>query len=273
MVGAAAKPPATPQPPPGNKPRPSTPQREPGAGGRKTGRPSALVRAIATILILWHLTAVFLAPMSIPPTSQLVVDIAQGRGMQWYLDALYINHGYYFFAPDPGAGRLVYFDVYDAQGNPVRQGKFPDWDVQWPRLWYHRHFMLADQVGLGLQSPQGPGEGERKYLRAYARQLLRQYGGESARVRWIEHQLLDPFRVNPNQPINLDAPDSYKLVLEVVQRRADLGPEEAEQTSQLSTERHDVATSGWTRATRRLLPRATIWPKFGRRGTISGSRP
>ena len=250
MVGAAPKPPATPQPPPGNKPRPSAPQRESGSGSRKGGRPSVAIRTVASVVILWHFTAVFLAPMSIQPTSQLVVDIAQRSAMQWYLDALYINHGYHFFAPNPGAGHLIYFDVYDAQGNVVRQGKFPDWDVQWPRLWYHRHFMLAEQVGVGLQNPQGPGEGERKYLAAYARQLLRQYGGESARVRWIEHQPLDPFRVNPNQPIKLDAPETFKLVLEVVQRRSDLGPEDAEETSQHSTERHDVAKSGWTRATR-----------------------
>src|SRR5687767_8978513 len=141
MVGAAIKPSATPPPPPAGKPRPNPPQREPGAPPRRPGRPPAFVRVSVSVLLVWHLTAVFLAPMSVPPSSQLVIDIAQGpwfprwfgptfQPMQWYLDAFYINHGYYFFAPDPGDGHLIYYDVYDAKGNVVKQGKFPDWDVQ-----------------------------------------------------------------------------------------------------------------------------------------------
>jgi hypothetical protein len=170
--------------------------------------------------------------------------------MQWYLDALYINHGYSFFAPDPGPGHLVFYEVYDEQGNVKRQGKFPDWDVQWPRLWYHRHFMLADQVGLGLARDQGPGEGERKYLAAYARQLLRKYDGESARVRWVAHEPLDPFSVRPDEPIQLDKPQTYKeLMPPVVQRRSDLGPESAGHTSHRPGYRPNVA-GGWMGARR-----------------------
>src|SRR5687767_12060828 len=165
MVGAAIKPSATPPPPPAGKPRPNPPQREPGAPPRRPGRPPAFVRVIVSALLVWHLLAVFLAPMSVPPSSQLVIDIAQRPPVQWYLDALYINHGYYFFAPDPGDGHLIYYDVYDKQGNVAKQGKFPDWDIQWPRLWYHRHFMLADQAGAGLPDEQG----QRRFLEAYAR--------------------------------------------------------------------------------------------------------
>ena len=249
MVGAAAKPTATPQPP-GNKPRPSAPLREEGARGRRPGRIRLWARICLSLLVVWHLTAVIMAPMSIPPSSRLVVDVAQGRLMQWYLDALYINHGYSFFAPDPGPGHLIFYEVYDQQGNLKRQGKFPDWDVQRPRLWYHRHFMLADQVGLGLQRDEGPGEGERKYLAAYARQLLRKFDGESARVRWMAHEPLSPYSVRPNEPINLDTPQSYKeLMPPVVQRRSDLGPESAQQTSHQPGYGPNVA-GGWVGARR-----------------------
>lgn len=250
MVGAAAKPPATPQPP-GNKPRPSAPPREEGSSrGRRPGQIRLWARIVLSLLVVWHLTAVFLAPLSIPPTSRLVIDIAQGPLMQWYLDALYINHGYSFFAPDPGPGHLVFYEVYDEQGNLKRQGKFPDRDVQWPRLWYHRHFMLADQVGLGLRREEGPGEGERKYLAAYARQLLRKFGGESARVRWMAHDPLSPFSVRPNEPINLDTPQSYReLMPPVVQRSSDLGPESRVQTFHPPGYRPDVAR-GWAGARR-----------------------
>jgi hypothetical protein len=194
-----------------------------------------VVRIFVSLLLIWHLAAVFLAPMSIPPTSQLVMDLAQRPPVQWYLDALYLNHGYYFFAPDPGDGHLIYFDIYDQQGNAIKQGKFPDWDVQWPRLWYHRHFMLADQAGAGL--PDEPGQ--RRYLEGYARQLLRQFDGESARVRWVAHQPLDPFRAS--DPVKLDAPESYKVRLEVVQRRSDLGPDPRAESAVRVEGRQEVA--------------------------------
>ncbi len=238
MVGAAIKPSATPPPTPAGKPRPNPPQREPGSSPRRPGRPPAVVRVIVSVLLVWHLAAVFLAPMSVPPSSQFVIDIAQRRPMQWYLDALYLNHGYYFFAPDPGDGHLIYYDVYDRQGTVVKQGKFPDWDVQWPRLWYHRHFMLADQAGAGLPDEQG----QRRFLEAYARQLLRQFQGESVRVRWVAHHPLDPFRAS--DPVKLDTPESYELRLEVVQRRSDLRDEPPAETTSQQTKTPNVA-SGW----------------------------
>jgi hypothetical protein len=193
---------------------------------------------IASVLLVWHLTAVFLAPMSVPPSSQVVRDVCQRPPMQWYLDALYLNHGYYFFAPDPGDGHLIYFDVYDQQGNVVRQGKFPDWDVQWPRLWYHRHFMLADQVGAGIPDEQL----QRRFLEAYARQLLRQFKGESVRIRWVAHHPVDPFRAS--DPTKLDAKDSYELRLEVIQRRSDLPDDPPAETEPKQTGTPGVA-SGW----------------------------
>jgi hypothetical protein len=201
------------------------------------------VRIIVSLVLVWHLAAVFLAPMSVPPSSQLVIGIAQNPPMQRYLDALYLNHGYYFFAPDPGDGHLIYYDLSDAQGNIVKQGKFPDWDLHWPRLWYHRHFMLAEQTGSGFQDEQG----QRRYLEAYARQLLRQFSGETARVRWIAHQPLDPFRAT--EPLRLDSPESYKLRLEVVQRRSDLGSE-LEVQSQTALSRPPEVANRWIGAPR-----------------------
>jgi hypothetical protein len=201
------------------------------------------VRIIVSLVLVWHLVAVFLAPMSVPPSSQLVIGIAQNPPMQRYLDALYLNHGYYFFAPDPGDGHLIYYDLSDAQGNIVKQGKFPDWDLHWPRLWYHRHFMLAEQTGSGFQDE----EGQRRYLEAYARQLLRQFSGETARVRWIAHQPLDPFRAT--EPLRLDSPESYKLRLEVVQRRSDLGSE-MEVQSQTAPARPPEVANRWIGAPR-----------------------
>jgi hypothetical protein len=239
MVGAAAKPSATP-PPPAGKPRPNPPQREAGeTAPRRPGPPALFVRITITVVLLWHLAAVFLAPMSVPPSSPLVVTIAQGWPMQWYLDAMYLNHGYYFFAPEPGDGHLIYYDIYDAQGNPLKQGKFPDWDLHWPRLWYHRQFMLADQVGGGIPHEHW----QRRFLEAFGRQLLRQFGGESVRVRWIAHSPPDPRTLT--DPAKLDVPESYKLRLpEVIQRRSDLGPE-AQSQSDTSQVRQPAVANRW----------------------------
>ena len=51
--------------------------------------------------------------------------LAQKPPMQWYLDALYLNHGYSFFAPEPGIGYLIHYDLLDGRGGVVKQGSFP----------------------------------------------------------------------------------------------------------------------------------------------------
>jgi hypothetical protein len=198
-------------------------------------------------MLVWHLTALVLAPLSIPPTSRLVRDLAQQPPMQWYLDGLYLNHGYHFFAPDPGAGRLVRYEVADERGGTMKQGEFPNSEVQWPRLWYHRHFMLADQAGAGPEDPADPDSWKRKYLEAYARHLLRVHDGHSARVRWIEHRPLDPQAAYEGAKLN--DPSTYQTLLEVVQRRSDLGPIPNGQSNAWQSGPTQIA-SPWTGVTR-----------------------
>src|SRR5262245_14764474 len=66
---------------------------------RKPGQMHVAFKLIISLLLIWHVSAVFLAPLSIPPSSPFVMRIAQDSAMQWYLDLAYINHGYDFFAP------------------------------------------------------------------------------------------------------------------------------------------------------------------------------
>ncbi len=56
---------------------------------------------------------------------------------------MYLDHGYAFFAPDPGPSHYFVADVHQANGTETKL-KFPDLSQQWPRLLYHRHFMLAE---------------------------------------------------------------------------------------------------------------------------------
>ncbi len=235
MSAAAVKPPGpTMQPSTPSKPR-SAVTRESKAGG---GLGFAL-RVVISIVIAWHFAAIFLAALCIPATSDLVIDITQKPPMQWYLDVLYMNQGHSFFAPDVGPSRIVEYELYDQSGQPIGKDYLPSRKNHWPRLRYHRHFMLADQA---------PADSEywgRTFLEAYARQILREHPqaqGVRARLyaHWPLYQDLEVKARNPEygrerayqdfmrrmneQGIKIDA-RGYELLLEVQQRRSDLGPE------------------------------------------------
>jgi hypothetical protein len=52
--------------------------------------------------------------------------------------------------------------------------------------------------------------------------LLREHDGESIRLRWIIHYSLPPLLAEQGR--KLTDPESYETVMEVTQRRSDLGP-------------------------------------------------
>lgn len=216
------------------------------APGERIRHLSAPARLLFSVLILWHVTAVFLAPLSVPPSSQLVAEITQQPPMQWYLDVLFINHGYQFFAPDPGAGHLIDYEVVDDLGNRI-QGRFPDLRDQWPRLRYHRYFMLAEQAELPVPDEKIRNEWLRKYLNAYAHQLIREYDGQSARVRRVIHFPL--YRDDALNGMKLDDERTYETQVEVTQTRRDLPRDTPDQSSTRPYGRRDVAR-GWRGDTR-----------------------
>jgi hypothetical protein len=218
--------------------------------GRKTGQWPLFVRLLISLLVAWHLLAVFMAPLSVSvemaPKSDneppMTTVLAQHSPMQWYLDALYLNHGYHFFAPDPPEGHLIHFQVLDERGGIVKEGQFPSKAEQWPRLRYHRYFMLADQCSIPLATEADSKRWEQEFLRAYARELLREYGGLSARVQRITHFPL--YRQDALKNMPLDDPHTYKTEMEVTQRRQDLDLPVPSQSGAYNQLRRDVA-SGW----------------------------
>jgi hypothetical protein len=228
MVGAPAKPPATPQPP-GNKPRPIPPQREPGSSGRRPGRLPLALRIAISLLIVWHFMGVFLAALSVGGSSPLVNNIAQGPPMQWYLDALYMNQGHSFFAPEVGPGQIVRYELFDQSGRLIEPGELPSRKEHWPRLRYHRHFMLADQAGIPSDNPQYRDHWQRKYLESYADHLLRTHdNAESVRVLRVVHWPIPrDFALKGRK---LTDPESYQTVFQVTRQRSELGPSERDQT-------------------------------------------
>jgi hypothetical protein len=248
MVGTAVKPSGTSMPPM-SKSRPNSPERDPSRGSRSDNRPAKFVRVLISLLLVWHLTAVFLAPLSVYPTSRLVVQIAQQRPMQWYLDVLYLNHGYHFFAPDPGPGHLIRYELLDQSGGVLEQGEFPNRKEQWPRLWYHRHFMLADQAGLPQADEQETALWQRRYLESYARHLLHaNEEAQTVRLRRVAHHPLPPHLALQGRKLN--DPEGYQTLMEVTQRRSDLPPGPAEQSMMWQGAPHQIGNrpgvGGWT---------------------------
>lgn len=69
--------------------------------------------------------------------------------MKPYSQWLYINHGYFFFAPNPGPSHLIQcaFSPPDNGESAEKSSPkltLPDRAEHWPRLLYHRYFMLSE---------------------------------------------------------------------------------------------------------------------------------
>jgi len=166
--------------------------------------------------------------------------------IRWYLDALYLNQGHSFFAPDVGPGHIIRYELFDQGNRAIASGTLPDKKEHRPRLWYHRHMMLADQVEMAGDDQQL----KRQILEAFARQLLRMNkDAQSARVQLVAHYPLpteflrngraqgyqmyqqDFARGGMNKRIDSQG---YEVVGEAMQRRSDLGPESTDQSMNVS---------------------------------------
>lgn len=110
------------------------------------------LRALVSLAIVWHLVGVMVAPLSVPPRFEGRESVLGAQLKQFYtpyITALYLNHAYKFFAPNPGDSHLVRYDLYFADGTKkiaAEEQTFPDRFRHWPRLLYHRHFMLTEFI-------------------------------------------------------------------------------------------------------------------------------
>lgn len=109
----------------------------------ETPHPSAGWKQISFIgvnlLLAFHLFAIVVCPASSEPSSPLIQS-AFGK-VSWYLDLLYLDHGFRFFVPDPGASTLVEYTAELPDGT-TKTARFPNRSI-FPRLLYHRYFMLS----------------------------------------------------------------------------------------------------------------------------------
>ena len=137
-----------------------------------------------------------------------------------------MNQGHSFFAPDVGPGHVVRYELQYA-GGQTTQSELPSRKEQWPRLFYHRHMMLADQSDMPTDDKQMSDRWQRKYLQAFGRHLLRvNENAQSVRLQRIAHWPLP--RELAEKGTAITDPQGYDLLVEVTVRRSELGPEASE---------------------------------------------
>ena len=101
-------------------------------------------RTFVSVAILIALFVVVLGPVTNPiATEELTGPI--GKLMAPVHQTLYLGHGYRFFAPDPGPSHLLIYKLHHPDGS-ITDHQFPDTQVNWPRLLYHRWFMLSETI-------------------------------------------------------------------------------------------------------------------------------
>lgn len=157
---------------------------EPQPADAAKARPQRLwLKLLVSAWIVYHLAGLIIAPATVRPSSDLARSswLLVGR----YLQFLFLNHGFHFFAPDPGPATIVRYVVELPDGREVI-GQIPDKQSMRPRLLYHRHFMLTEFLAA---SDSADPPLQQLHTRAIARQLCRAHGGESISLSRVVHQL------------------------------------------------------------------------------------
>ncbi len=173
------------------------------------GKPWSLAAKLAvSALLLWHLAAILVGPFSLPPT--LIGDLVHPI-FRPYMGATYLDHSYKFFAPDPGPSHLVRYEL-EFDDDSHRGGVFPNLQDQWPRLFYHRHFMLSEFINLAPPDPNVPpqtewaklplAEGQKQYARSYADHLLAKHNARRVTLWLQEHLIPAPDQVAKGMKLN-----------------------------------------------------------------------
>ena len=147
---------------------------------------------LLNIWIAFHVLAVFLAPSGMPPSSPLLVNAAEFA--RPYNEALFLNHGYHYFAPDPGASTLVEWSINRPDDIPIK-GRFPDPGTT-PRLLYHRYFMLAENVEAF--SP----EAQSLILQGYARHIAEANNADQVSLSFVRHYPASMIRIQAGGSLN-----------------------------------------------------------------------
>jgi hypothetical protein len=161
---------------------------------------SAAGRACASLAILAYLAAVVAPPLAGPaPASDLANRLLQP--LRPLVGALFLGHGYRFFAPNPGPGHTIRWTMTMPDGS-TKSGRIPDETLDRPRLLYHRRFMVSEKISALVPPADAPTEVRERakqdwqpLVKGVATNLLRREGGLSVALETVEHYLPDPGEV------------------------------------------------------------------------------
>lgn len=173
---------------------------------------SPVVQWIVSGMLAFHILAVFMPPFAFQtaPVQGMGSPVADAalQVLAPYVDLMYLNHGYAFFAPDPGPSHLVRAKLEFADGREATEITFPDLERHWPRLLYHRYFMLSEHLH-GAFVPEEPPQDlvdatqpeEWQFVRrmyearrtAIEEHIKARSGADRVTLQRIEHRLLQPF--------------------------------------------------------------------------------
>lgn len=153
-----------------------------------------IAKMVLSVWILFHFAGIVVAAASVAPSSNL----AQSGWTVFrpYLQLLYLNHGYRFFAPNPGPSTLLGWTLEFADGH-AEQGEIPHRTI-WPRLYYHRHFMLTEFLNFAPPD----------WHKSYARHLCHTTG--AAKVTLVRRVHFVPDMEAVRNGRKLVAPESYQ---------------------------------------------------------------
>jgi hypothetical protein len=171
-------------------------------------------RWIISLFVTLHVAAVFIPPFTFATSTGMGEASPLAAGvheiLRPYVQFCYLDHGYFFFAPNPGATHLIRCELtYDDDRRP-EEIWIPDLDSQSPpRLFYHRHFMIAEALNAGFTAPQPsaevqeqPGQVEswRRRREVYERRfaaiqehLKLRYNAKEVKLTRVEHRPPSPY--------------------------------------------------------------------------------
>ena len=168
---------------------------EVGAEAAPGSRPDAGVgwpgwaRTIATLVLLFHLTAVLAGALGVPPSSELERVIADGFSP--YFDLMDLGYSYRFYA-EPPPTPVVTATIQYGDGRPEETVRLPGRDVPGPRMRHQRQLALANALYSDVQEARRrvKDAGQSLLARAYARHLCRTRPGCRSVTLHLEQHLI-----------------------------------------------------------------------------------
>jgi len=174
------------------------------------GKPWSLrARIFVSALLLFQVCAVLYGPLSFPPT---ITTDAVRPIFRPYTGMTYQGNSYKFFSPDPGPSHLIRYE-FDLENGEREAGVFPNLDQQWPRLLYHRHFMLTEHINMNMAPPEPNepiptdwaqikfGPGQLKFARSYADHMLHEHNEQGPKARSVTLWLVEHLIPSPDQVV------------------------------------------------------------------------